>query len=66
MTSRKNDDVELSGLEPLTPCLQIVVITRVEAAELHSRLPVSHPDVPLVTVLNGMLMARDLGRGRAS
>jgi hypothetical protein len=51
--------VELRRLELLTLCLQIVVINRVEAAELLDRLPVSHRDVPLVTVLNGTLMARD-------
>jgi hypothetical protein len=45
-----------------TTCSQIAVITRVKAAELHDRLPVSHRGVPLVTVLNGTLMARDLGR----
>ncbi len=55
----------LNGDPSLNTCLQIAVITRVGAAELHDRLPVSHREIPLVTVLNGTLMARDLGRVRA-
>jgi hypothetical protein len=50
--------VELRGLEPLTPCLQIDVFARATGAELARELPLSIRGVPLVTLLNGTLMAR--------
>jgi hypothetical protein len=50
--------VELRGLEPLTPCLQIVVITQEPGRELACGPPVSDRGIPLVTLLNGTLMAR--------
>jgi hypothetical protein len=50
--------VELRGLEPLTPCLQIAVIVRVTGSELDDRPPVSDRGVPLLTGVNGTLMAR--------
>jgi len=54
--------VELARLELATPCLQSDVSTCGHGADLASGLPVSDRSVPLVTVLNGTLMARDLGR----
>ena len=50
--------VELRGLEPLTPCLQSDVYERGGHADLVSQLPVSSRGVPLVTMVNGTLMAR--------
>jgi hypothetical protein len=45
--------VELRGLEPLTPCLQIAVIGRVKRPELGELPPVSYRDVPPLTEVNG-------------
>jgi hypothetical protein len=50
--------VELRGLEPLTPCLQIAVISLLAVAELVVGLAMSGRWVPLVTGANGTLMAR--------
>jgi hypothetical protein len=50
--------VELRGLEPLTPCLQIGLSTHGQGADLVSKLSVSIREVPLVTEVNGTLMAR--------
>jgi hypothetical protein len=60
--------VELRGLEPLTPCLQIAVSTWSAAADLGSVVLPSTRQVPRVTGINGTLMARpaSLGRGYAA
>ena len=50
--------VELRGLEPLTPCLQIAVIGPQTGTELGGSLAVSNRDMPPMTRLNGTLMAR--------
>ena len=50
--------VELRGLEPLTPCLQIAVISRVMCCELRCCMAVADRGVPAVTSVNGTLMAR--------
>ena len=50
--------MELRGLEPLTPCLQIGLSTCGHAADLVSGLSVSDRNVPLLTGVNGTLMAR--------
>jgi hypothetical protein len=49
--------VELSGLEPLTPCLQIVVIMQEPRRELACIRPMSDRGMPLLTGVNGTLMA---------
>jgi hypothetical protein len=41
--------VELRGLEPLTPCLQSDVSTRVSGPDLRNRLSLSDRHVPLRT-----------------
>jgi hypothetical protein len=51
-------EVELRGLEPLTPCLQIAAIGQVMQPELGGRLSVGDRGVPSVTGVNGTLMAR--------
>jgi hypothetical protein len=53
--------VELRGLEPLTPCLQSDVFVYRDRADQVSRLSVSSREIPLLTPVNGTLMARDLG-----
>jgi hypothetical protein len=58
--------VELRGLEPLTPCLQSDVFTRDGRADLVRQLSVSDRHVPLLTLANGTLMARDLGTSACS
>jgi hypothetical protein len=50
--------VELRGLEPLTPCLQSDVFVCCGYADLVRQLSASSREVPLVTMLNGTLMAR--------
>jgi hypothetical protein len=55
--------VELRGLEPLTPCLQSDVFIRVSGLDLRDRLSLSDRHVPLWHGGNGTLMARDLGLG---
>jgi len=50
--------VELRGLEPLTPCLQIGLSTCGQDADLASEVPASIRDVPLATGVNGTLMAQ--------
>jgi hypothetical protein len=50
--------VELGGLEPPTPCLQSDVFVCCGHADLVKQLSVSAREVPLVTMLNGTLMAR--------
>ena len=50
--------VELRGLEPLTPCLQIAVIGLLAVSELVVSLAMGGLWVPLVTGANGTLMAR--------
>jgi hypothetical protein len=50
--------VELRGLEPLTPCLQIAVIGRVMRWELGRCMAVANRGVPAVTSFNGTLMAQ--------
>jgi len=49
--------VELSGLEPLTPCLQIAVTGRQWHAELGKELTASGRHAPVSTSSNGTLMA---------
>jgi hypothetical protein len=44
--------VELRGLEPLTPCLQIAGIVQVTGAHLGSRFSASDRGIPLVTGVN--------------
>jgi hypothetical protein len=50
--------VELRGLEPLTPCLQIAVTIRPPGPELGGGLSASDRGTPLATGGNGTLMAR--------
>jgi hypothetical protein len=50
--------VELRGLEPLTPCLQIGLSLYCQGADLANGLSVRDRGVPLVTVVNGTSMAR--------
>jgi hypothetical protein len=50
--------VELRGLEPLTPCLQIAVSSWADIADLGKLLSAVDRTVPLRTVVNGTLMAR--------
>jgi hypothetical protein len=57
--------VELRGLEPPDPCLQITVISEVPGRELADMRSASDRAVPPLTGVNGTLMARDLGRGGA-
>jgi hypothetical protein len=45
-------------LELATPCLQIAVISRVTGPEQGDRPPVIDRGVPLMTAVNGTLMAR--------
>jgi hypothetical protein len=52
--------VELRGLEPLTPCLQSTVISRELRPDQDRRSSVVDRGVPLVTSVNGTLMARRL------
>jgi hypothetical protein len=54
-------EVELRGLEPLTPCLQSDVFVCCDRADLAGQLSVSSREIPLLTPVNGTLMARDLG-----
>jgi hypothetical protein len=44
--------VELRGLEPLTPCLQIAGTARVGRLELEGWLPARDRDIPLLTGVN--------------
>jgi hypothetical protein len=53
--------VELRGLEPLTPCLQIAVTDQPAGVELDLGLPVSDRRVPLAPGPNGTVMAHQLG-----
>jgi len=55
--------VELRGLEPLTPCLQSDVSVRPRGADLARQLSGSRLEIPLRTPANGTLTARDLGLG---
>ena len=57
--------LELRGLEPLTPCLQIAVIDRPAVAELGLGLAVSDRRVPFAPGANGTVMARR-GGGRSA
>ena len=50
--------MELSGLEPLTPCLQIDVVALLIEAELAHRPSVTVRCVPSLAGVNGTLMAR--------
>jgi hypothetical protein len=50
--------VELARLELATPCLQIAVSTWAESADLGEWLTMGYRDVPLLTGVNGTLMAR--------
>jgi hypothetical protein len=50
--------VELRGLEPLTPCLQIAVTGRVTCRELGCCVSATDLGIPAVTGVNGTLMAR--------
>lgn len=50
--------MELRGLEPLTPCLQIAGTAQVGRRELDGWLPASNRDIPLLTEVNSTLMAR--------
>jgi hypothetical protein len=50
--------VELARLGLATPCLQIDVISRLTGPELGDRPPVIDRGVPLMTAVNGTLMAR--------
>ena len=50
--------VELSGLEPLTPCLQIAVSSCADIADLRSQPSLSDRGIPLLTGVNGTLMAK--------
>jgi hypothetical protein len=54
----RKDEVELSGLEPLTPCLQIAVIMQELQRELACGPPVSDRGIPLLTGVIDTLMAR--------
>jgi len=54
----RDHKVELGGLEPPTPCLQSDVFVCCGHADLVKQLSVSAREVPLVTMLNGTLMAR--------
>jgi hypothetical protein len=49
----------MDGSPPSITCLQIVVIGPVTWPELGESLPMSDRDVPLLTEVNGALMARD-------
>ena len=50
--------VELRGLEPLTPCLQIGFSSRGYGPDRGGELSVRDRSIPLVTGVNGTLMAR--------
>jgi hypothetical protein len=50
--------VELKGLEPLTPCLQIVASAGAQGTELGEGPPAGIRGVLLLTIVNGTLMAR--------
>jgi hypothetical protein len=51
-------EVELRGLEPLTPCLQIAVTGRVVRRELGCCVSAIDHEIPAVAGINGTLMAR--------
>jgi hypothetical protein len=59
-----NLEVELRGLDPLTPCLQIAVINEDSWPDLRGWPSVSDRGVPSATRVNGTLMARRDGRRR--
>jgi hypothetical protein len=59
-------EVELRGLEPLTPCLQIAVITQQPRRELADKLSTSSHSVPPLTGVNGTLMARPSGTSKSA
>jgi hypothetical protein len=50
--------VKLRGLEPLTPCLQIAVISRVMRSELGCYVSATNHGIPAMAGANGTLMAR--------
>ena len=50
--------MELRGLEPLTPCLQITVSAQIGRSDLDGPGSASDRWIPLLTTLNGTLMAR--------
>ncbi|GAA4198977.1 hypothetical protein GCM10023074_28810 [Microbispora amethystogenes] len=50
--------MEPRGFEPLTSCLQIGLISRDNALDLGERQSASDREYPLLTALNGTLMAR--------
>src|ERR1700761_4892863 len=51
-------EVELRGLEPVTPCLQIAIISRVMCCELGFCMAMTDRGIPAVTGVHGTLMAR--------